>query len=83
LRVHQLEVHDLAVTKLQRFAPKDRQDLRYLCDQGLLEAGKLRSALGRALYWADKDGEEEDDRHPAAVHLDRVIAYLEGESKDL
>src|SRR3954464_5707659 len=31
LRVYHLEPHDLAATKLRRFAPKDRADIRLLC----------------------------------------------------
>ena len=33
IRLWELEVHDLAVTKLKAFRPQDRQDLRFLCDQ--------------------------------------------------
>ena len=40
--------HDLAASKLKRFAAKDRQDLRHLVDKGYLEAEKLEESLAPA-----------------------------------
>ena len=82
LNVHQLDVHDLAVTKFKRFAPKDRQDIRALCDKGLLRPKDLTSALESAFMWTtDKDGDEDRDGAFDALRL--VIAYLEGEERSL
>jgi len=45
LTVWQPEANDLAASKLKRYAVKDRDDLRHLCDKGLLQAEKLRQSL--------------------------------------
>jgi Nucleotidyltransferase of unknown function (DUF6036) len=86
LRLWKLEVHDLAATKLKSFRIKDRQDLQMLCDQGLINANKLRDRLKAAypLYVPGKD----DDDHPdnpvqAFANLQRVEQYLSGESPSL
>lgn len=82
LTVHQLDVHDLAVTKLKRFAAKDRQDIRDLCDKGLLRPEDLTTAFNSAFTWTtDKDGDE--PRDGAVEALRRVVAYLEGKSPAL
>ena len=79
LRVHQLDVHDLAVSKLRRFAAKDRQDIRELCDKGLLRPEELKSAFDSAFVWTtEKDGD--DARDNASAALQSVTAYLKGES---
>src|SRR4051812_26538760 len=44
LVVWQPEANDLAASKLERYAAKDRDDLRHLCDQGVLQAEKLRQS---------------------------------------
>jgi hypothetical protein len=78
LRVHRLDVHDLAVSKLRRFAAKDRQDLQELCDKGLLRAEALKSAFEGAFVWTtEKDGD--DSRDNALEALRRVTAYLQGD----
>lgn len=82
LTIHQLEIHDLAVSKLKRFAAKDREDLLDLCDRGLLTASNLTFALETAFAWTtEKDGDS--DRDNAFGHLRRVVAYLEGEAGSL
>jgi hypothetical protein len=48
IRLWQLEVHDLAATKLKCFRRQDREDLRFLCDEGLLDADELTASLESA-----------------------------------
>ena len=68
LRVHQLDAHDLAVSKLKRFAAKDRQDIRELCDKGLLRPEELKSAFDSAFVWTtEKDGDDARDNASAAL----------------
>jgi hypothetical protein len=82
IRLWRLDPHDLAVTKLKSFRLQDRQDLQFLCDADLLEAGKLRQALELAFIWdLEKDGDPHRER--AFANLDRVIDYLEGRSRTL
>ena len=82
LTVHQLDVHDLAVSKLRRFAAKDRQDIEELCDKGLLSPERLKSAFESAFVWTtDKDGDE--PRDDAREALQRVLGYLQGDNPRL
>ncbi len=77
IRLWELEEHDLAATKLKRFSPQDREDLKFLCDQGLLQAEKLRDSLEKAFMWDHpKDGDKY--REAAFKNLERVDAYLKG-----
>ena len=48
IRVFHLEPNDLAVTKLKRFATKDREDIRQMCDMDLIDAAKLEARTGAA-----------------------------------
>jgi Nucleotidyltransferase of unknown function (DUF6036) len=80
LAVWQPEANDLAASKLKRYAAKDRDDLRHLCDKGLLQAEKLRQSLTNAFIWHEED---DPDRERAFVNLEKVIAYLEGKSRDV
>ena len=86
LRLWKLEIHDLAATKLKSFRAQDRQDLQMLCDQGLIDAKKLRDRLNAAylFYVPGKD----DDDHPdnpvqAFANLQSVEQYLAGERRSL
>lgn len=82
IRLWELEVHDLAATKLKSFRPKDRQDLQFLCDAGLLEPKELRASLESAFLWShEKDGDR--DRDTAFANLAKVIDYLDGGSLSL
>jgi Nucleotidyltransferase of unknown function (DUF6036) len=82
LRLWSLEPHDYAATKLKSFRPKDREDLQFLCDQGVLDPVELRRSLESAFVWvAEKDGDPDRDR--AFQNLQRVIDYLEGKSRSL
>jgi hypothetical protein len=82
LVVWQPDANDLAASKLKRYASKDRDDLRHLCDNGLLRAEKLRQSLEGAFLWEPEDSGD-PDRERAFANLNKVIAYLEGDSRDL
>jgi hypothetical protein len=82
LRLWQLEVHDLAATKLKSFRSQDREDLQFLCDQGKLYPQTLRESLAHAFLWnTPKDGDPDYDR--AFANLARVIEYREGRISSL
>jgi hypothetical protein len=82
LRLWQVEVHDLAASKLKSFRSQDRTDLRFLCDQGKLSPESLRESLNHAFLWSTpKDGDPDYDR--AFANLDRVLQYLEGQIPSL
>jgi Nucleotidyltransferase of unknown function (DUF6036) len=58
IRLFHLDDHDLAVSKLRRFAAKDREDVRNLCDLGLLDPAVLEQRLESALWHIHpKDGD--------------------------
>jgi hypothetical protein len=84
IRVWQLEVHDLAATKLKSFRPQDREDIQALCDRGLIHAGALRASLENAFTLRSpkvdegEDDPDEPDCSRAFAHLRRVEAYLDG-----
>ena len=59
---------------------KDREDLRHLCDNGFLEAEKLKQSLTGAFIW---DAEDDPGRVRAFANLEKVIAYLDGKSRDV
>jgi Nucleotidyltransferase of unknown function (DUF6036) len=78
LRLFHLDPHDLAATKLRRFSPKDRTDIRQLCDLGLLNPATLEDVLEAAFRWnLDKDGD--DYRDIPFRNLRTVQRYLRGE----
>jgi hypothetical protein len=77
------EANDLAVTKLKRFAAKDREDLRILCDSELLDAATLRARLESAFQWVDKDDADDDQRDAARANAEIVIEYLEGRRRTI
>ena len=82
IRLWLLEPNDLAATKMKSFRAQDRQDLQFLCDQGVLQAAQLRASLESAWIWTtDKDGDPERDR--AFANLQKVIDYLEGRTRSL
>ena len=81
LRVYHLDPHDLAATKLRRFAAKDREDIRQLCDLGHLDPDRLGEILEKAFWWSlDKDGDELRDT--AFANLRVVQQYLRGEIRE-
>jgi hypothetical protein len=82
IRLWKLDDNDLAATKLRSFRPQDREDLRFLCDEWLLDADQLRASLESAFRWTtSKDGD--DQRDNAFANLEKVIAYLSGETRTL
>ena len=50
IQLFELEAHDLAVTKLRRFAAKDRQDLIDMCDSELLDPEELGRRFESAMW---------------------------------
>ena len=82
IRLWKLDDNDLAATKLRSFRPQDREDLRFLCDQGLIDPDKLRESLESANLWTTaKDGDERRDN--SFANLEKVVAYLNGETRTL
>jgi hypothetical protein len=78
LCVFHLDPHDLAASKLRRFAPRDRQDVRQLCDWGHLDPSRLEEILEKAYpFNLEKDGDE--FRDAAFRHLQIVQQYLRGD----
>jgi hypothetical protein len=76
IRPKVLEYHDFAVTKLKRFAAKDREDLKRLCDLQLLNPDELQRSLDNAFAFAAE--EEEDPARKCAYDAYRKVrAYLE------
>jgi hypothetical protein len=80
IRPKRPEANDLAVTKLKRFHAKDREDVRILCDRGLLDAATLRERLDSAHAFTE---EGEKGREDAYANLETVIDYLEGRRRTL
>lgn len=81
LRVFHLDPHDLAASKLRRFAARDRQDIRQLCDWGHLDPKQLEEILEKAFRFnLEKDGDE--FRDAAFEHLRIVQKYLNGEIRE-
>lgn len=78
LRVFHLDPHDLAASKLRRFAARDRQDIRQLGDWGHLDPDRLHEILEKAFpFNLEKDGDE--FRDAAFRNLRVVQQYLRGE----
>jgi hypothetical protein len=76
IRPKLMDFHDYAVTKLKRFHAKDREDLKILCDQGLLTPKSLAASLDNAFTFA-ADEEEDPMRKRATDALKKVINYIE------
>ena len=72
IQLFELEAHDLAVTKLRRFAPRDQQDLKDMCDLGLLNAAELEKRFESAMWPYVGDRFRED----AEVNLRTIQKYL-------
>jgi hypothetical protein len=82
LRLYALDPNDLAVTKPKTFRPRDREDLQFLCDRGLLRAERVEQSLQSAWMWtSEKDGDEGRER--AFANFARLKAYLLGEAAGL
>ncbi len=72
LRVHVLDPYDLVVSKLgpKRFGPKDREDIRDVCDNARILPEVLRERYREARETFDRD---EQDR------MDEDFRYVETE----
>lgn len=78
IELYHLDPHDLAASKLRRFATKDREDIRHLCDLNELDPDRLKEILEKAFpFNLEKDGDEYRDT--TFEHLRIVQAYLRGE----
>ena len=82
LTIWQPEANDLAASKLKRYASKDKDDLRHLCDKGCLQEDKLRRSLDGAFMWETEETGD-PDRERTFANLEKVVAYLKGDSRDL
>ena len=80
IRLWELEANDLAATKMRSFRAQDRQDLKFLCDLGVLRPDQLRKSMTEAWLWEPPDDEQRD---AAFANLQIVIDYLEGRSATL
>lgn len=74
------EGHDLIVTKLKRFGQRDREDIGIICDKGRIAPETLRQRLDSAFPFREKD---DDDYKSTVANLERVVAYLNGESRGI
>jgi len=83
IRLFHLEDHDFTVTKLKRFSAKDREDIRTMCDAGLLDPDTLAERVRAAYPYHNEDNPDKDDdpgARAAFEHLQVVVKYLnEGE----
>jgi hypothetical protein len=80
IRLWRLENHDAAATKLKSFRAQDRQDLQFMCDEGLLNPSALRESLNSAFLWSEED---HPDRDRAFANLQVVVDYIEGRKSSL
>ena len=58
-----LELHDLILSKLKRFAGKDRDDIRGLCEREEFNIDTLRARYRNARQMFDFDEQEKLDRN--------------------
>jgi hypothetical protein len=79
LRVFVLDPMDLVLSKLQRFSPTDRRDIRHLCTavHQEIDPAELARRLQEMGDWDEDDFERFNGR------LLRVIEFWEGRSNDL
>lgn len=76
LRLWSLSPADLIVTKLRRWHPRDRADVRHVCDRHP-EVRQQLAAVSAADFFADDWWEQMEPRR------DRVLAYLDGDTDEL
>jgi Nucleotidyltransferase of unknown function (DUF6036) len=78
LRVFRLGPYDLVASKLRRFWPKDRADIRLLCDLVEIEPDRLEHILEEAYpFNMEKDGDEFRDSAFRSLRI--VQRYLRHE----
>ncbi len=77
IRLFHLEDHDFAVTKLKRFSTKDRDDIRAMCDLGLLDPDTLARRVIDAYPLRLRDDKDDDAGRVAAdENVQVVLNYL-------
>ena len=76
LRVWSLDPVDLIVTKLRRWHPRDRADVRHVCD-------RHPDVRDRLAVVSESDFFEVDWWEQMAPRRDRVLAYLDGEIDEI
>ena len=83
IRLFHLDPHDLICTKLRRYATKDREDIRLLCDTLDIGSELLQTRL-RLAWHSEKDEDDGDPEQTRTfLNLRRVQAYLRGDATDL
>jgi len=75
IRLFHFEDHDFAVTKLKRFSPKDQEDIRQMCDLGLLVPETLAERVERA-YPFRHEKDDDAGRVAADENVQVVLSYL-------
>jgi hypothetical protein len=70
IKLRVLEAHDLIISKLKRFAGKDRQDIRALCGRSEVRVETLRSRYREARLLWDYDEREDMDRNFQTVEVE-------------
>jgi len=72
LRVHVLDPYDLVISKLgpKRFGPKDREDVRDVCDHAELAPEILRERYLGARQMFDRDQQQRMDDHFRTVETE-------------
>jgi hypothetical protein len=70
LKIRVLEIHDLVISKLKRFAGKDRQDIRGLCGRPELNVQTLRARYREARLLSDYDERERLDQNFNVVEVE-------------
>lgn len=80
LRLYHLDPHDLICTKLRRYATKDREDIRFLCDTLDLDPELLQTRLRLAWYSEKDENDGDPEQTRTFLNLRRVQAYLRGDA---
>jgi hypothetical protein len=84
IELYHLGPYDLILSKLRRFAAKDRQDVQQLCDWEDIDPDELERILGTMLLRSErKDGADDDGMDVHLENLRVVQKYLRGEISEL
>lgn len=78
LRIRVLEIHDLILSKLKRFSPKDREDIRHLSGRTQVDLGTLRERYRDARLFFDYDQREKLDSNFNLVETEFLGAEPSG-----
>jgi len=82
IELFHLEPHDLIVTKLRRFAAKDRQDIQQLCELIEIDPDLVEQRLESAYYLVHPQYED-SDRESSFANLRKLQQFLSGDSTEL